>query len=86
MHIDICQFQAQITPPITKSLDLRLVEEAVVSPEVLSVFNHPSNKVNVEVSRGSGFFHVVEGRAGVVELKYMDKSKQIQVCHITKIV
>lgn len=71
--------QAQITPPITKSLDLKLVEEAVVSPDTLSVFNHPSNKVNVDIARGSGYFHVVEGRAGVVELKYLDKAKQIQV-------
>lgn len=77
MHIFISQ--EYISPKISKSIDLRLVEEAVVSPETLSVFNHPSNKVNVDVAKGSGYFHVVEGRAGVVELKYLEKSKQIQV-------
>ncbi|XP_053384665.1 nuclear pore membrane glycoprotein 210-like [Mercenaria mercenaria] len=68
-----------LSPKISKSIDLRLVEEAVVSPDTLSVFNHPSNKVNMDVAKGSGYFHVVEGRAGVVELKYLEKSKQIQI-------
>ncbi|KAL4239762.1 hypothetical protein ACF0H5_000565 [Mactra antiquata] len=75
-HSDV---KVNISPKISKSTDLRLVEEAVVSPETLSIFNHPSNKVYVDVAKGSGFFHVVEGKPGIVDLKYLDKSKQIQI-------
>jgi len=53
-----------------------------VSPDTLAVFNHPSNKVDIEVTRGSGYFYVVEGRSGVVDLKYMEKSKNIQVGYL----
>ncbi|XP_052800976.1 nuclear pore membrane glycoprotein 210-like [Mya arenaria] len=73
---------AKITPTITKTLDLRLVEEAVVSPETLAVFNHPSNKVAVDIDRGSGYFYVVEGRTEVIDLKYQEKAKKIQIIPI----
>jgi len=80
--MDTFFIQAKIIPTISKSLELRLVEEAVVSPDTLAVFNHPSNKVDIEVTRGSGYFYVVEGRSGVVDLKYMEKSKNIQVGYL----
>jgi hypothetical protein len=42
--------QEKITPRISKSLELLLVEEAVISPDVVSIFNHPSNKVHCKSS------------------------------------
>ncbi|XP_052218938.1 nuclear pore membrane glycoprotein 210-like isoform X2 [Dreissena polymorpha] len=84
-HLDKAQAtaKAQLSPTISKSLELRLVEEAVVSPESVSVFNHPSNRVTLEIARGSGYFHMVEGKAGVVGAKYQEKTKQIQVAPLT---
>ena len=35
-----------ISPKISQSVELMLVEEAVISPDVISLFNHPSNKVS----------------------------------------
>ena len=71
--------QEKISPKISKSVELVLVEEAFISPASLSVFNHPSNKVNVAIEKGSGYFHVTEGKMGVVNMKYMEKKKQLQV-------
>ena len=39
-------FQMSISPKISQSVELMLVEEAVISPDVISLFNHPSNKVS----------------------------------------
>ena len=33
----------------------------------------------MEIEKGSGYFHIVEGQAGIVDLKYAEKKKQIQV-------
>ena len=41
-------FQMTISPKISQSVELMLVEEAVISPDVISLFNHPSNKVSVK--------------------------------------
>ncbi|XP_022313260.2 nuclear pore membrane glycoprotein 210-like [Crassostrea virginica] len=69
----------RIHPKITRSLELKLVEEAVVSPDIISLFNHPSNTYTVDVQKGSGYFHVIPDQAGVVSLEYTDKTKQMQV-------
>lgn len=38
-------YKDQDLPRVNKSLALMLVEEAVIIPETISVFNHPSTKV-----------------------------------------
>ncbi|XP_048780768.2 nuclear pore membrane glycoprotein 210-like isoform X2 [Ostrea edulis] len=73
----------RIYPKISRSLELKLVEEAVVKPDIISLFNHPSNAYTVDVQRGSGFFHVIPDQAGVVKLDYTDKTKQMQVVPVT---
>ncbi|KAL3841492.1 hypothetical protein ACJMK2_019630 [Sinanodonta woodiana] len=69
-------------PTITKFVELKLVEEAVVDPSSLSVFNHPSNKVLMSIHKGSGYFHVEGERSGIVDLQYLEKKQQIQVIPI----
>ncbi|KFM61856.1 Nuclear pore membrane glycoprotein 210, partial [Stegodyphus mimosarum] len=48
----------KVFPPINSSLNFILVEEAEVSPKKISVYNSPSNKVYLNVTKGSGYFHV----------------------------
>ena len=52
----MCFLQETISPSISKSIELQLVEEAVINPSALSVFNHPANKVNSgsDISREKG--------------------------------
>lgn len=40
-----CVLQERVWSAISKSLELLLVEEALISPDTVSIFNHPSNKV-----------------------------------------
>ncbi|KAK3608986.1 hypothetical protein CHS0354_020538 [Potamilus streckersoni] len=72
----------KIFPAITKFVELKLVEEAVVDPNSLSVFNHASNRVLMSIHKGSGYFHVEGERSGVVDLQYLEKKQQIQVIPI----
>ncbi|XP_062607902.1 nuclear pore membrane glycoprotein 210-like [Saccostrea cucullata] len=69
----------RIHPKISRSLELKLVEEVIVKPDIISLFNHPSNTYTVDIQKGSGFFHVIPDQAGVVNLDYTDKTKQMQV-------
>ncbi|XP_055899109.1 nuclear pore membrane glycoprotein 210-like [Biomphalaria glabrata] len=69
----------RITPAIKKSLELMLVEEAVLSPASVSVFNHPSNKVNIELRHGSGYFYLEEFKSQVLSAKYDQKGRSVQV-------
>ncbi|XP_071099780.1 nuclear pore membrane glycoprotein 210-like isoform X2 [Haliotis cracherodii] len=68
-----------IHPRISKSIELLLVEGAYISPEQVSVFNHPSNKVTINIKRGSGYFFIEEHNSDVVGLKYDIKSKSVMV-------
>ena len=36
-------------------------------------------QVKVDIEKGSGYFHIVEGRPGIVDLKFAEKKKQLQV-------
>ncbi|XP_059163994.1 nuclear pore membrane glycoprotein 210-like [Physella acuta] len=69
----------KLNPVISKSLELLLVDEAVLSPSSVSVFNHPSNKVNIDIHHGSGFFHLESLHSPVLAAKYDSKGKAIQV-------
>ncbi|XP_060082895.1 nuclear pore membrane glycoprotein 210-like [Ylistrum balloti] len=70
---------ANISPPLTKSLQLKLVEEAVVSPDMISVFNHPSNKVTVHVQKGSGYFYIHPAQSDIVKIDYSDQKREMLV-------
>ncbi|CAC5367420.1 NUP210 [Mytilus coruscus] len=69
----------RIYPRLTKTIDIRLVDEAVLMPSVISIFNHPSNKVTIVVEKGSGCFYVVPEQRGIVSVDYQEKDKRIQV-------
>ncbi|XP_067655062.1 nuclear pore membrane glycoprotein 210-like isoform X1 [Haliotis asinina] len=66
-----------IHPRISKSIELQLVEAPFISPEQVSVFNHPSNKVTISIKKGSGYFFIEEHNSDVVGLKYDIKSKSV---------
>ncbi len=42
---------------LASELNVQFVEDVRVSPETLTVFNHPSNVVSLSLSNGSGYYH-----------------------------
>ncbi|ESO84308.1 hypothetical protein LOTGIDRAFT_236288 [Lottia gigantea] len=68
-----------VHPTISKSLELLLRQEAVIEPSRISVFNHPSNKVTIEVQKGSGYFHLDDVETDTMSIKYDAKQKAVLV-------
>ncbi|KAJ8299580.1 hypothetical protein KUTeg_023640 [Tegillarca granosa] len=73
----------KIWPKISKSLALLLVEEATITPDTISVFNHPSNKVLMEIEKGSGYFFVDSAKKEIVKIDYREKKRQIQLVPVS---
>ncbi|XP_077992157.1 nuclear pore membrane glycoprotein 210-like [Glandiceps talaboti] len=68
-----------ISPVISTSLELLLVNSAVITPDTVSVFNHPSSKVSLTVKGGSGHYWVQTSDRNLAKVSYQDKKKQIEV-------
>ncbi|XP_050414022.1 nuclear pore membrane glycoprotein 210 isoform X1 [Patella vulgata] len=79
LKIACSSISGTIQPTISKSIELLLREEAVIQPNRVSVFNHPSNKVTIEVQKGSGYFYLDERETDAMTVKYDVKQKAILV-------
>ncbi|RUS72155.1 hypothetical protein EGW08_020082, partial [Elysia chlorotica] len=71
--------QEKITPVIRKSLELLLVQEPELSPSTMSIINHPSNQVTVDILHGSGYFHVESVDSQVITAAYDRKNRAILI-------
>ncbi|XP_066264893.1 nuclear pore membrane glycoprotein 210-like [Branchiostoma lanceolatum] len=68
-----------LSPRISSSLDLLLVDDVKLAPDSVSIFNHPSDKVQIDVSGGSGHFHVEPSDSKISQVFYNDKTRKIEV-------
>lgn len=65
--------------PVEASLQLFLVDEIVITPNVITMFNHPGNKEIVSVKQGSGYFELALSTDDVALIKYCEKSRTIEI-------
>ncbi|XP_028139589.1 nuclear pore membrane glycoprotein 210 [Diabrotica virgifera virgifera] len=66
----------------TYSLRLYLVQDAVISPNYINIFNHPGNKVTVSVEQGSGFFEMAMNTNDIVTAHYSETDRTIEITPI----
>lgn len=66
-------------PPIQATLCLYLVDDTVVLPNMVSLYNFPSNKRILTISQGSGYFELVLSADDIAEVNYMEGSRQIEI-------
>ncbi|GIY11089.1 hypothetical protein CDAR_380621 [Caerostris darwini] len=64
---------------INSSLNFVLVEEAEVEPKKVSVFNSPSSKVYLNITKGSGFFQVEANDPTKADVVYNSATHQIEI-------
>ncbi|CAI9723077.1 Hypothetical predicted protein [Octopus vulgaris] len=64
---------------ISQSLELNLVEGPFITPDSLSIFNHPSNKAYLKINKGSGYFHVESVPTSFVDVRLINHNNTIQV-------
>ncbi|XP_022250684.1 nuclear pore membrane glycoprotein 210-like isoform X2 [Limulus polyphemus] len=65
--------------PLTQSIELDLVDDPLIKPDEVSVFNHPSNKISLTVQRGSGYFFIETSDPSKAMVEYDGSSQIIQV-------
>ncbi|XP_054706619.1 nuclear pore membrane glycoprotein 210-like [Uloborus diversus] len=66
-------------PVINNSLNFILVDEAEVEPKSLSIFNSPSNKVYLNVTKGSGHFQIEASDSKKAHVVYNSNTRQIEI-------
>ncbi|KAG8201918.1 hypothetical protein JTE90_027395 [Oedothorax gibbosus] len=64
---------------INSSLNFKIVEKAEVKPSRASVFNSPSSKIYLNVTKGSGYFEVESSDAAKADVVYKSSTRQIEV-------
>lgn len=66
-------------PPIKSSITLYLVDDTLVTPNIISMYNHPANKQFLEVKQGSGFYQIALDKEDVADVKYSSQSRQLEI-------
>lgn len=69
----------KVKPVIKTSLSVTLVEEATLTPDRATAFNHPNNKVSIKVAQGSGFYKLYQSSLEIASVKYKESTKTIEV-------
>nr|XP_023475657.1 nuclear pore membrane glycoprotein 210 isoform X2 [Equus caballus] len=58
--------------PVSASLELILVEDVRVSPEEVTIYNHPDVQAELHIREGSGYFFLNTSTADVVQVAYQE--------------
>ncbi|XP_045407447.1 nuclear pore membrane glycoprotein 210 isoform X2 [Lemur catta] len=58
--------------PVSASIELILVEDVRVSPEEVTIYNHPGIQAELQVREGSGYFFLNTSTADVIKLAYQE--------------
>lgn len=58
--------------PVSASLELILVEDVRVSPEDVTIYNHPQVQAELHIREGSGYFFLNTSAANIVEVTYQE--------------
>jgi hypothetical protein len=64
---------------ISDTVQLSLVEAARVTPDTISVFNHPQNVEFASVQAGSGFFEISGSDVNVAATKFISSNQSISI-------
>uniref|UniRef100_A0A452F5S9 Nucleoporin 210 n=1 Tax=Capra hircus TaxID=9925 RepID=A0A452F5S9_CAPHI len=73
-HLDAARVKQPHDPltPVSASIELMLVEDVRVSPEELTIYNHPDVQAELHVREGSGYFFLNTSSADVVRVAYQE--------------
>nr|XP_015823657.2 nuclear pore membrane glycoprotein 210 isoform X1 [Nothobranchius furzeri] len=65
--------------PVSDTLDLLLVEDVKVSPDMVTIYNHPDVQLNLALREGSGHFFVNTSVKGIAEVVLREAQGTVQV-------
>ncbi|XP_067096636.1 nuclear pore membrane glycoprotein 210 isoform X1 [Osmerus mordax] len=69
-HLEAARVTSLYDPltPVSATLDLLLVEDVTVSPEAVSIYNHPDVRADLSLREGSGYFFVNASVGGIADV------------------
>uniref|UniRef100_A0A2K6GN68 Nucleoporin 210 n=1 Tax=Propithecus coquereli TaxID=379532 RepID=A0A2K6GN68_PROCO len=81
-HLSTARVKQQHDPPVpvSASIELILVEDVRVSPEEVTIYNHPGIQAELHVREGSGYFFLNTSTADVVKVAYQE-ARGVAVVH-----
>nr|XP_014349605.1 PREDICTED: nuclear pore membrane glycoprotein 210-like [Latimeria chalumnae] len=65
--------------PTSATLELLLVDDVVIEPDNLTIFNHPSVQENLYLMEGSGYFLITSSDQTIVNATYYEAESYISV-------
>ncbi|XP_072569892.1 nuclear pore membrane glycoprotein 210 [Paramormyrops kingsleyae] len=73
-HLDAAKVQRPYDPltVVSATLELLLVEDVKVRPEVITIYNHPEVRTDLALKDGSGYFFVNASVTGLVDLVFQE--------------
>lgn len=71
--------EAADLPPLTTTISLYLVDDTVVTPNEVSLYNHPNNKIVLPIKQGSGYYKLVLSSDFIADVKYLSNTKEVEI-------
>ncbi|XP_045846615.1 nuclear pore membrane glycoprotein 210 [Meles meles] len=73
-HLRMARVEQPYDPlvPVSASIELILVEDVKVSPEEVTIYNHPSVQAELHIREGSGFFFLNTSTTDVIKVVYQE--------------
>ncbi|XP_044919308.1 nuclear pore membrane glycoprotein 210 isoform X2 [Mustela putorius furo] len=73
-HLSTARVEQPYDPlvPVSASIELILVEDVRVSPEEVTIYNHPSVQAELHIREGSGYFFLNTSTMDVIKVVYQE--------------
>ncbi|KAM6977831.1 nuclear pore membrane glycoprotein 210 [Aplochiton taeniatus] len=83
-HLEAAMVQRRYDPlvPVSATLELLLVEDVTVSPEAVTIYNHPDVRAELVLRDGSGYFYVNASAAGIAEVVFREAQGTAEVAPV----
>ncbi|KAM6929481.1 nuclear pore membrane glycoprotein 210 isoform 2-T2 [Lycodopsis pacificus] len=65
--------------PVSATLELLLVEDVTVSPQIVTIYNHPDVRANLALREGSGHFFVNTSVKAIANVVFQEAQRTAQV-------
>nr|XP_029132383.1 nuclear pore membrane glycoprotein 210 [Labrus bergylta] len=64
--------------PVSATVELLLVEDVKVSPNTVTIYNHPDVRANLALQEGSGYFFINTSAKGIVDVVFQEAQRSAQ--------
>uniref|UniRef100_A0A452QY33 Nucleoporin 210 n=1 Tax=Ursus americanus TaxID=9643 RepID=A0A452QY33_URSAM len=73
-HLSAARVEQPYDPlvPVSASIELILVEDVRVSPEEVTIYNHPNVQVELHIREGSGYFFLNTSTTDIIKVVYQE--------------